>query len=124
MPTYSTRLHNTSFLLASGASQGASTLVSMLIQGRPELVFPTGRIVALLAHSTVGVTLDAELRAVWTDALDNRQSTPLVFGRISGLGGCLATAPFIGSAMEIAIWPVKALASGQTVSGLISLWGA
>jgi hypothetical protein len=124
MPTYSTRLYNTSFVLPSGASAGFSVLVSTVMQGAPELVFPTGRLVALLAHSALDLPMVAEIRAVWTDALDNRQTTALV--REEAMGGtvCLAAGPFVGSAVEIAIMPVSALPQHQSVSGVLSLWGA
>ena len=124
MPTYASRLYNTSFTLPSGASAGVSTLISAVMQGNPELVFPTGRLVALLAHSALDLGVTVELRSVWTDAFGNRQTTVLVQEATSHPSLALAAAPFVGSAIEIAIHPSHDLPSGTSVSGVCSLWGA
>jgi hypothetical protein len=125
MPTPTTQLLNTTFLLSGGIAAGVSTAISYVLQGAPELIFPTGRLVVTLAHSAARVALAVELRSVWTDCLGNRQVTPLETQAAgSGEALCVAAGPVVGSAIEIAVMPTHRLPSAVAVSGVLAVWGA
>ena len=102
----------------------SSAVVSFVLQGAPELIFPTGRLVVTIAHSAMKAALAVELRSVWTDCLGNRQVTPLEVNQAgSGQAVCVAAGPVVGSAVEIAIIPTHRLPASVAVSGVIGFVG-
>lgn len=122
------RLTNVNFNLASGATCGASALVSVVLSSPSDFAFPAGRWTLMIHNPAVDQSLDIEPRVTFTDAEDNERTVPLgplfsapaVISLGSGADAAIPLVGVAGSAVQIAILAGVTLTSA--VSGAASLW--